>query len=111
VLEQPLLAKIVATPTAVEPLPIKHGKVWLVNNNPLLIEHYPGTDGVKTGWTHAAGQCLVAAARRGRTWLGIVLLNSGNTALQGPHLLNAGFAALAPPRPAQKSHHRRGKQR
>ncbi len=102
VLEQPLLAKIVATPTAVEPLPIKHGRVWLDNNNPLLIEHYPGTDGVKTGWTHAAGQCLVAAARRGRTWLGIVLLNSGNTALQGRQMLNAGFAALAPPRLAHR---------
>jgi D-alanyl-D-alanine carboxypeptidase (penicillin-binding protein 5/6) len=111
VLEQSLLAKIVATPTAVEPLPIKHGRVWLDNNNPLLIERYPGADGVKTGWTHAAGQCLVAAARRGRTWLGIVLLDSGNTALQGPHLLNAGFAALGPPRPAQVGHHRRGKQR
>lgn len=97
VLGQPLLAKIVSTYYAVEPLPVKSGHAWLYNNNPLLIEHYPGTDGVKTGFTDAAGQCLVGAARRGRNWLGIVLLH-GYTPVQGPHLLNAGFAALAPPR-------------
>ncbi len=104
VLEQPLLAKIVASRSAVEPLPVKTGRAWLYNNNPLLIERYPGADGVKTGYTHAAGQCLVGAARRGNTWLGIVLLDSGSsTAIEGPQLLNAGFAALAPPRAAHGS--------
>jgi D-alanyl-D-alanine carboxypeptidase len=110
VLKQPLLARIVSTPRAVEPLPIKHGKVWLYNNNPLMFLGYRGIDGVKTGYTHAAGQCLVATARRGRTWLGAVLLHSANIAIQGPRLLNAGFAALAPPKPARKSHRHRGKQ-
>ena len=110
VLQHPLLAKIVASANAVQPLPIKHGKVWLYNNNPLLIERYPGIDGVKTGYTHAAGQCLVATARRRGVWLGIVLLHSANIALQGPHLLNAGFAALAPPKPARRSHRHPGKQ-
>ncbi len=111
VLEQPLLARIVSTTHAVQPLPIKHGKAWLNNNNPLLIEGYKGADGVKTGFTDAAGQCLVGTARRGRTWLGVVLLHSANTALQGPRLLNAGFAAMAPPKPARKSHRHREKQR
>jgi D-alanyl-D-alanine carboxypeptidase (penicillin-binding protein 5/6) len=110
VLEQPLLARIVASAHAVEPLPIKHGKAWLYNNNPLLIEGYRGADGVKTGFTDAAGQCLVGTARRGGTWLGVVLLHSANIALQGPRLLNAGFAALAPPKPHRNSHHR-GRQR
>ena len=108
-LKQPLLARIVSSAEAVEPLPIKHGKVWLFNNNPLLIERYPGTDGVKTGYTHAAGECLVATAQRGRRWLGIVLLHSANIAIQGPRLLNAGFAALAPPKPAGKSHRSRAR--
>jgi serine-type D-Ala-D-Ala carboxypeptidase (penicillin-binding protein 5/6) len=103
VLNQPLLAKIVSTASAVEPLPIKHGKVYLDNNSPLLVERYRGADGVKTGWTTAAGQCLVGAARRGRTWLGIVLLHSANTAIQGPSLLGAGFAALARPHAARKA--------
>jgi D-alanyl-D-alanine carboxypeptidase (penicillin-binding protein 5/6) len=100
----------VSTFKAVEPLPIKHGKVWLYNNNPLMIEGYRGVDGVKTGYTHAAGECLVATARRGQTWLGVVLLHSANIAIQGPRLLNAGFAALAPPKPPRRSHRHSGKQ-
>ncbi len=93
VLKQPLLSKIVATRMAVEPLPIKGGKVWLYNNNPLLVERYPGTNGVKTGYTTRAGVCLIAAARRGKTWLGVILLHSANIALQAEHILGAGFAA------------------
>jgi serine-type D-Ala-D-Ala carboxypeptidase (penicillin-binding protein 5/6) len=95
VLEQPLLAKIVASPSAVLPFPIKGGKLFLYNNNPLLMTGYPGTDGVKTGFTDAAGDCLVATARRGRTWLGVVLLHSGNTEAQAEQLLGAGFAKLS----------------
>jgi serine-type D-Ala-D-Ala carboxypeptidase (penicillin-binding protein 5/6) len=93
-LEQPLLARIVASPSAILPFPIKGGKLFLYNNNPLLMVGYPGTDGVKTGFTDAAGQCLVATARRGRTWLGVVLLHSGDTSTQAQQLLNAGFAKL-----------------
>lgn len=94
VLEQPMLAKIVASRSAILPFPIKGGKLFLYNNNPLLMVGYPGTDGVKTGFTDAAGQCLVAAARRGHSWLGVVLLHSGSTSAQAQQLLNAGFARL-----------------
>ena len=94
VLDQPLLARIVASRSAIVPFPIKGGKLFLYNNNPLLVVGYPGTDGVKTGFTDAAGVCLVATARRGRTWLGVVLLHSGNTEAQAEQLLNAGFAKL-----------------
>jgi D-alanyl-D-alanine carboxypeptidase len=93
VLTQPLLARIVGSASAVMPLPIKGGKVWLYNNNPLYLLRYPGTDGVKTGLTTAAGHCLVATAKRGRKWLGVVLLHSANTGPQATTLLNAGFAA------------------
>src|SRR3954447_20408827 len=64
VLDEARLAEIVRTRNAVEPLPVKGGKVWLYNNNPLLRLGYPGTIGVKTGYTDAAGHCLVAAVRR-----------------------------------------------
>jgi D-alanyl-D-alanine carboxypeptidase len=93
VLSQPLLARIVGSASAVMPLPIKGGKVWLYNNNPLYRMHYRGTDGVKTGLTNAAGHCLVATVRRGRAWLGVVLLHSADTGPQAETLLNAGFAA------------------
>lgn len=92
VLEEPRLARIVATRDAVLPFPIKGGKLYLYNNNPLLRMGYPGADGVKTGYTFAAGPCLVATARRGRVWLGIVLLHSDDPPGQAQRLLDAGFA-------------------
>jgi len=94
-LDQPLLATIVGSRSAILPFPIKGGKLYLYTNNPLLLLRYPGADGVKTGFTEAAGQCLVATARRGKRWLGVVLLHSGDSSTQAQQLLNAGFAKLA----------------
>ena len=93
VLDRPELARIVGSSSAVLRFPIKGGKLYLYNNNPLLRLGFPGTDGVKTGYTVAAGQCLVATARRGRKWLGVVLLNSQDPPDQAMRLLSAGFAA------------------
>jgi D-alanyl-D-alanine carboxypeptidase len=92
VLSQPLLAHIVGSPSAIVKFPIKGGKLYLYNNNPLLIIGYPGTDGVKTGFTDAAGPCLVATVRRGNRWFGVVLLHSANPELQAQTVLNAAFA-------------------
>ena len=78
------------------PFPIKGGKLWLYNNNPLLELGYPGPDGVKTGFTTPAGGCLVATARRRRAWLGVVLLHSADQPDQAETLLNAGFATKRP---------------
>jgi serine-type D-Ala-D-Ala carboxypeptidase (penicillin-binding protein 5/6) len=95
-LEQPLLARIVGSRSAVLPFPIKGGKLYLFNNNPLLLVRYPGADGIKTGFTDAAGQCLVATARRGRAWLGVVLLHAGDTSTEAQRLMNAAFARWRP---------------
>jgi D-alanyl-D-alanine carboxypeptidase len=95
ILTNPRLARIVGSRNAVLPFPIKGGKLYLFNNNPLLLARYPGTDGVKTGYTQAAGQCLVATTRRGPRWLGVVLLHSGNAAQQAKSLLDVGFAKAA----------------
>jgi D-alanyl-D-alanine carboxypeptidase (penicillin-binding protein 5/6) len=104
-LMQPRLARIVATPRVVRPFPIKGGKLYLFNNNPLLRRGYPGADGVKTGFTDAAGRCLVATARRGPVWLGVVLLHSQDPPDQATELLDAGFARLgSPARPAPRAH-------
>ncbi len=91
VVHQPVLAPIVAARSAVLPFPIKGGKLWLYNNNPLLMSRYPGTDGVKTGFTTFAGACLVATVRRGGRWLGVVLLHSDDPRDQAQQLLAAGF--------------------
>jgi D-alanyl-D-alanine carboxypeptidase (penicillin-binding protein 5/6) len=94
VLAEPRLARIVGSRNAVLPFPIKGHKLYLYNNNPLLRMRYPGADGVKTGYTDAAGRCLVATARRGRVWLGVVLLNSPDPPTQAQQLLNRGFRAF-----------------
>jgi D-alanyl-D-alanine carboxypeptidase len=88
---QPRLAKIVRSYTAQLPLPIKGGKVYLYNNNPLLIYHYPGVTGLKTGFTDAAGRCLVATAKRHGVKLGVVVLHSPDPGTQARQLLDRGF--------------------
>ena len=61
-----------------------------VNNNSLL-KLYPGANGVKTGFTHAAGWCLVSSAtRHGRTLIAVVL-NSGDMYNDSKKLLDLGF--------------------
>jgi D-alanyl-D-alanine carboxypeptidase len=93
VLDRPRLARIVERRRAVLPFPIKGGRIYLFNNNPLLRTGYPGTIGIKTGFTDAAGRCLVAAARRNGRRLGVVLLHSPDPGKQATQLLNRGFAA------------------
>jgi D-alanyl-D-alanine carboxypeptidase (penicillin-binding protein 5/6) len=92
--QQPRLAKIVRTYSAQLPLPIKGGKVYLYNNNPLLIYHYPGVTGLKTGFTDAAGRCLVATAERNGVRLGVVLLNSLDPGTQAKQLLDRAFQGI-----------------
>jgi D-alanyl-D-alanine carboxypeptidase (penicillin-binding protein 5/6) len=92
VLDQPRLARIVRRRRAVLPFPIKGGRLYLFNNNPLLRTGYPGAIGIKTGYTDAAGRCLVAAAQRNGRRLGVVLLHSPDPGRQARQLLNRGFA-------------------
>ena len=93
-LEQPRLSRIVRTASATLPFPIKRGKLYLYNNNPLLIYHYPGLTGLKTGYTVASGKCLVATATRHGVRLGVVLLDSPDPATQAMRLLNRGFQGI-----------------
>jgi D-alanyl-D-alanine carboxypeptidase (penicillin-binding protein 5/6) len=92
VLREPRLRPIVGRREAVLPFPIKGGKLYLYNNNPLLRMGYRGTNGVKTGYTDAAGRCIVATVRRGSRTLGVVLLHSPDTGTQARRLLDRGFA-------------------
>jgi D-alanyl-D-alanine carboxypeptidase (penicillin-binding protein 5/6) len=91
VLEQPRLARIVRTYYAVIPFPIKGGRLYIYNNNPLLHYHFPGLTGLKTGFTEAAGRCLVATATRHGVSLGVVLLGSPAPANQARKLLDGAF--------------------
>jgi D-alanyl-D-alanine carboxypeptidase (penicillin-binding protein 5/6) len=93
-LAQPRIARVVHTFTAALPFPIKGGKLYLYNNNPLLRYAYPGVTGLKTGWTVQAGDCLVATAERHGVRLGVVLLHSTGLATQASQLLNRGFEGV-----------------
>jgi D-alanyl-D-alanine carboxypeptidase (penicillin-binding protein 5/6) len=73
---------------------LKGGRLFLHSTNPLYALRYPGTIGLKTGFTNPAGRCLIAIVRRGSRTLGAVLLHSPNPGLQAQQLLNAGFRAV-----------------
>ena len=94
-LREPRIARIVRRRQAVLPFPIKGGKIYLYNHNPLLQQGYRGVTGVKTGFTDAAGRCLVATVRRGRVRLGVVLLHSPDPGTQARKLLDRGFRFAA----------------
>jgi D-alanyl-D-alanine carboxypeptidase len=91
VLDNPRLAAIVKRRQAVLPFPIKGGKLYLYNHNQLLKANYPGTLGIKTGYTDAAGRCLVAAVQRGKRRYGLVLLHSPDPGKQAMQLFDRAF--------------------
>lgn len=53
----------------------KGGTLWMINHNRLL-RHYPGMDGLKTGFTSQAGFCMVATAQRDGTRMIAVVLGA-----------------------------------
>ena len=64
---------------------------------------YPGTYGLKTGWTEAALGCLITTSSRGGHRLLAVLLGAPNGTAYGemPKVLDYGFERLGVlPRPA-----------
>lgn len=72
----------------------KGGTLWLVNQNRLL-RTYPGTDGLKTGYTSEAGFCLVATAVRGPTRMIAVILGAPSSRARfedAANLMSWGFA-------------------
>jgi D-alanyl-D-alanine carboxypeptidase (penicillin-binding protein 5/6) len=91
VLREPRLARIVRRRSAALPFPIKGRKLYLYNNKPLLRIGYRGTTGIKTGYTEAAGRCIVASVRRGGRRFGLVLLDSPDPGTQARRLFDRAF--------------------
>jgi D-alanyl-D-alanine carboxypeptidase (penicillin-binding protein 5/6) len=88
-LRNPLLATIVDTKRKRFPA---YGKAYL-NHNKMLFS-YPGTRGIKTGWTTLAGGCLaVAVERDGRTVIAVVL-DSDDIWGDMPRLVERAFRQL-----------------
>ncbi|AGL01116.1 D-alanyl-D-alanine carboxypeptidase family protein [Desulfoscipio gibsoniae] len=67
------------------------------NTNRLLHEdEVDGIDGVKTGSTARAGNCLIASATRGDKRLIAVVLHAGNRYREAAKLLDYGFSEVHP---------------
>jgi D-alanyl-D-alanine carboxypeptidase (penicillin-binding protein 5/6) len=71
-----------------------HAYSWANSN--VLLGSYPGVIGIKTGWTGAAGYCLLFEARRGsRSLIGVVLDSSATVRSvsfsDARQILNWGF--------------------
>ena len=67
----------------------------VVQNRNVLLWLYPGAIGVKTGFTSAAGFCVVAAAEReGMRLIAVVLGEPSEPFSEAAALLNYGFAAF-----------------
>ncbi len=68
----------------------------LHNTNRLLDSDFEGINGVKTGTTARAGNCLIASATQGRRQLIAVILNSNNRWSDATSLLEYGFNEVKP---------------
>lgn len=81
--------KIVSAKSATGKL--KSGQTLYFNNHNKLLKMYDGAVGVKTGFTKAAGRCLVSAAERGGILLIAVTLNAPNDWNDHIKMLDLGF--------------------
>lgn len=90
-LRDPMLARIARTKFFEIPSP--DGETRRIQNRNALLWLYPGTFGLKSGYTAAAGSCLVAAAERGDLRLASVVLGAPAEAFSdSATLLDWGFA-------------------
>ena len=86
----PMFREIVSTRRAVIPW---SGHEWdrVLNNKHRLLADYDGATGIKTGYTRAAGRCLVfGAARDGMEIIGVVL-NCANWFDEAARLMDQAF--------------------
>ncbi|WP_166380266.1 D-alanyl-D-alanine carboxypeptidase family protein [Catellatospora methionotrophica] len=98
-LAEPLFGKYALTRYTQMPDQGKHHKGFQIQNQNLLIDHYPGALGGKTGYTDLARHTYVGAAERDGRRLVVALLGAEYVPLrgweQGAALLDWGFAQPA----------------
>ncbi|WP_371369372.1 D-alanyl-D-alanine carboxypeptidase DacB [Sporomusa rhizae] len=91
--KNPIFAQIVSTQHKVIPWPGKDHDRDLYNENKMLWL-YDGANGVKTGYTDAAGRCLISGAKRNGIQLIAVVLDSERMWNDSINLLDYGFSQL-----------------
>lgn len=75
---------------------LNRNTLHVVNTNKLL-RRYKDANGVKTGYTDAAGECLVAGAKRDGVQLIAVVFNSDTRWSDAQQLLDYGFQTIGAP--------------
>ena len=73
------------------------GIATVQNTNRRLLDAYPGADGIKTGYTKAAGFNLVSSAHRGNQRVIVALMGgkcSGSRNAEVARLMDVGFAKM-----------------
>ncbi len=68
-----------------------------VTNSNHLLGQYKGANGIKTGWTRAAGGCVAASAKRGEIELIAIVMHSTDTVTRfddAKKLLDYGFSRV-----------------
>ncbi|MBE5801450.1 MAG: D-alanyl-D-alanine carboxypeptidase [Clostridiales bacterium] len=89
-MNHPLFREIVSTRRASIPW---EGRSYhrILNNKNRLLSDYDGAFGIKTGYTKAAGRCLVFGARRGDFEVIGVVLCCGNWFEEAARIMDLGF--------------------
>lgn len=90
-LKYPYLNRVVRSPTGVMRREHPRGELQINNTNRLLLS-FSGADGVKTGTTAAAGECLIASATRDGMRLIAVVMDSQDRYRDAQALLSYGFS-------------------
>ena len=81
------------------------GIATVQNTNRRLLDAYPGADGIKTGYTRAAGFSLVSSAHRGNQRVIVAMMggkSSGSRNAEVARLMDLGFSKM--PRVASARH-------
>ncbi|MBK7334100.1 MAG: D-alanyl-D-alanine carboxypeptidase [Betaproteobacteria bacterium] len=98
-LDRPRIAAIVARESGTAKT--SDGRLFRFDNTNVLIGRVDGARGVKTGWTRAAGRCLVAMAERAGTRVLVVMLGAPDRWWDAVAMIESAFedarARTAPP--------------
>lgn len=89
-LQNPEFSKVSSTKSTT--ITFINGETRRLDNTNKLLGTYQGVNGGKTGYTEAAGDCLVATAKRGGVQLIVVVLNDDERWADARNLLDFGFA-------------------
>lgn len=94
-MRNPYLVRLVST-TKYTVFPLHGRSPYTLYSTNRLLDFFPGANGIKTGTTARAGQCLVSSATRSGWRLLAVVLHSGDRWSDSARLLEWGFTHFTP---------------